>query len=216
MTILINSRVPTISCMQRLNALFRPVERYADAVSPKIHGIVAVVSLCTFIGVIVLGFVPVTRQIEMSGYSTSDLQDAPNRAEVDTILQALEPVMDHVMLLSVLDYIFILAGFFLFFSLHSIILNTLDSHDRLVLIPKIGMILTIFSRLFDSLENLWVILIYTNPEDYATVLISLMNASETVKWALVRVEYPVLGLAIVLVLLIRFTPLFDGHSEHLR
>ncbi|WP_435156491.1 hypothetical protein [Haladaptatus sp. DFWS20] len=202
--------------MQRLNALFRPVERYADAVSPKTHGIVAVVSLCTFIGVIVLGFVPVTRQIEMSGYSTSDLQDATSRAEVDTILQALGPVMDHVMLLSVLDYIFILAGFFLFFSLHSIILNTLDSHDRLVLIPKIGMALTIFSRLFDSLENLWVILIYTNPEDYATVLISLMNASETVKWTLVRVEYPMLGLAIVLVLLIRFTSLFDGHSEHLR
>ncbi|SIR91392.1 hypothetical protein SAMN05421858_4483 [Haladaptatus litoreus] len=202
--------------MQRLNALFRPVERYADAVSPKTHGIVAVVSLCSFIGVIVLGFVPVTRQIEMSGYSTSDLQDATSRAEVDTILQALEPVMDHVMLLSVLDYIFILAGFFLFFSLHSIILNTLDSHDRLVLIPKIGMILTISSRLFDSLENLWVILIYTNPEDYATVLISLMNASETVKWTLVRVEYPMLGLAIVLVLLIRFTSLFDGHSEHLR
>ncbi|WP_458210883.1 hypothetical protein [Haladaptatus sp. NG-SE-30] len=157
-----------------------------------------------------------TRQIEMSGYSTSDLQDATNRAEVDTILQALEPVMDHVMLLSVLDYIFILAGFFLFFSLHSIILNTLDSHDRLVLIPKIGMILTISSRLFDSLENLWVILIYTNPEDYATVLINLMNVSETVKWTLVRVEYPMLGLAIVLVLLIRLTSLFDGHSEHLR
>ncbi len=152
----------------------------------------------------------------MSGYSTSDLQDATNRAEVDTILQALEPVMDHVMLLSVLDYIFILAGFFLFFSLHSIILNTLDSHDRLVLIPKIGMILTISSRLFDSLENLWVILIYTNPEDYATVLINLMNVSETVKWTLVRVEYPMLGLAIVLVLLIRLTSLFDGHSEHLR
>jgi hypothetical protein len=202
--------------MQRLNALFRPVDRYADAVSPKTHGIVAVVSLCTFIGVIVLGFVPVTRQIEMSGYSTSDLQDATSRAEVDTILQALEPVMDSVMLLSILDYIFILAGFFLFFSLYSIVLNTLDSHDRLVLIPKIGMILTIFSRLFDSLENLWVILIYTNPEDYATVLISLMNASETVKWTLVRVEYPMLGLAIVLVLLIRFTSLFDGHSEQLR
>jgi hypothetical protein len=201
--------------MQRLDVLFRPVERYADAVSPRTHGIVAVVSFATFVGVIALGFVPVTRQIETSGYSTSDLQEATTRPEVDTILQALEPVMDSVMLLSILDYIFILAGFFLFFSLHSIGLNTLENHDRLVLIPKIGMILTFFSRLLDSLENLWVILIYTNPEDYATILISLMNSSETLKWTLVRIEYPTLGLAIVLALLIRFTSLFDGYSERL-
>ena len=201
--------------MQLLDTLFRPVERYVDAVSLRTHGIVAVVSFATFVGVIALGFVPVTRQIETSGYSTSDLQDATTRPEVDTILQALEPVMDSVMLLSILDYIFILAGFFLFFSLHSIALNTLENHDRLVLIPKIGMILTFFSRLLDSLENFWVILIYTNPEDYATILISLMNTSETMKWTLVRIEYPTLGLVIVLALLIRFTSLFDGYSERL-
>ncbi|MFC7135384.1 MULTISPECIES: hypothetical protein [Salinibaculum] len=202
--------------MKRLNALFRPVERYADGVSPKTHGIVAIVSLATFVGVIALGFVPVTRQIETSGYTTSDLQDATTRAEVDTILQAFEPVMDSVMLLSVLDYIFILAGFFLFFSLHSLVLHTLAFHDRLALIPKIGMVLTVFSRLLDSLENLWVILIYTNPEDYATILISLMNASETLKWTLVRVEYPTLGVAIVVALLIRYTSVFDKYvaSRH--
>ena len=201
--------------MQLLDTLFRPVERYVDAVSLRTHGIVAVVSFATFVGVIALGFVPVTRHIETSGYSTSDLQEATTRPEVDTILQALEPVMDSVILLSILDYIFILAGFFLFFSLHSIALNTLENHDRLVLIPKIGMILTFFSRLLDSLENFWVILIYTNPEDYATILISLMNTSETMKWTLVRIEYPTLGLAIVLALLIRFTSFFDGYSERL-
>jgi len=35
---------------------------------------------------------------------------------VDAILQAFEPVMDSVVLLSVLDYLFIIAGFFLFFA----------------------------------------------------------------------------------------------------
>ena len=202
--------------MQRLNALFRPVERYADAVSLTTHGIVAIVSFATFVGVIALGFVPVTRQIETSGYTTSDLQEATTRADVDAILQAFEPVMDSVMLLSVLDYIFILAGFFLFFSLHSLVLRSLSFHDRLVLIPKIGMVLTVFSRLLDSLENFWVILIYTNPEDYATILITLMNTSETLKWMLVNVEYPTLGLAIVVALLIRYTSVFDRYltSRH--
>jgi len=199
--------------MQLLDALFGPVEQYSDGIPARTHGIVAVVSFCIFVGVIALGFVPVTRRIETSGYSTADLQAATSRAEVDTILHAFEPVMESVILLSVLDYIFIVAGFFLFFSLHSLSLKTLAGHNRLVLIPKVGMVLTVVSRLLDSLENLWVILIYTNPDDYATILIDLMNTSESLKWMIVSIEYPTLGIAIVLALLTRFTSLFDGRSE---
>jgi hypothetical protein len=200
--------------MRLLDALSRPPERYADALSARTHGLVAIVSFCLFVGVIALGFVPVTRRIETSGYSTTDLQAATTRAEVDSILRAFEPVMDSVMLLSVLDYVFIVAGFFLFFSLHSISLQRLAVHDRLVLIPKLGMGLTVVSRLLDSLENLWVILIYTNPDDYATILIGLTNGSEALKWMVVSVEYPMLGIAIALTLLTRFTSLLDGRSEN--
>ncbi|MFC6952421.1 hypothetical protein [Halorubellus litoreus] len=200
--------------MQRLDALLRPFERYADALSAKRHGIVATVSFCLFVGVIALGFVPVTRRIETSGYSTSDLQAATTRAEVDAILQAFQPVMESVMLLSVLDYVFIVAGFLLFFSLHSVSLQTLAGHDRLIQVPKIGMGLTVVSRLLDSLENLWVVLIYTNPDEYATVLIGLMNTSEALKWMVVSVEYPMLAVAIALALLTRFTSLFDSRSEN--
>jgi hypothetical protein len=189
--------------------VFRPVEAYANAVSSRTHGIVAFVSFCVFVGTIVFGFVPVTRQIETSGYSTADLQEATTRAEVDTILQAFEPVMGSVVLLSVLDYLFIVAGFFLFFSLHSLAMKRLSCDDRLVLIPKLGMVLTVCSRLLDSLENLWVVLIYSNPDSYPTVLISLMNITQSAKWLVVAVEYPALGLAIVLILLVRFTSLFD-------
>ncbi|MFC7137696.1 hypothetical protein ACFQRB_17000 [Halobaculum litoreum] len=199
--------------MQVLEPLFRPFERYADAVSVRTHGSAAAVSFCVFVGVIAFGFVPVTRRIEASGYSTSDLQEATTRAEVDTILRAFEPVLDAVMLLSVLDYVFIVAGFFLFFSLHSIALRTLASHERLALIPKVGMGLTMVSRLLDSLENFWVILIYTNPEDYPTVLITLMNGSESLKWLVVNVEYPTLGIAVVVALLVRFTSVFDGRAD---
>lgn len=113
--------------------------------------------------------------------------------------------MDSVALLSVLDYLFIIAGFFLFFSLHSIVLKRLSSHEKLVIVPKVGMILTVFSRLSDSLENLWVILLYSTPEEYPTVLIGLVNATESVKWMLVSVEYATLGLATVLALLVQFT-----------
>jgi hypothetical protein len=190
------------------------VERYAAALSTRTHAVVGALSALVFVGVIAFGFVPVTREIETSGYSTGDLQEATTRAEVDTILQAFEPVMDAVVLLSVLDYLFILAGFFLFFSLHSLVMTGLASHDRLVLVPQVGMVLTVASRLADSLENLWVVLIYSNPESYATVLIDLMNTTQSVKWALVAVEYSTAGLAIVLVLLVRFTPLFESNENY--
>jgi hypothetical protein len=200
--------------MQGLDVLVRPFERYTDSLSAKGHGIIAFVSFCIFVGVIALGFVPVTRRVETSGYSTADLQAATTREEVDTILQAIDPVIESVMLLSVLDYVFIIAGFLLFFSLHSVSLKALAGHDRLVLIPKIGMGLTVVSRLLDSLENLWVILIYTNPDGYVTILIGLMNCSEALKWTVVSVEYPMLGIAIAAALLTRFTPVFDGRSEN--
>jgi hypothetical protein len=202
--------------MRRDISVFRPVEAYAEAGSSRTHGVVAVISLCIFVGTIIFGFIPVTREIETSGYSTADLQEATTRTDVDTVLQAFEPVMDSVVLLSVLDYLFILAGFFLFFSLHSLVMKRLWVADRLVLIPKLGMVLTVCSRLLDSLENFWVILIYSNPDSYPTALIGLTNATQSAKWLAVSVEYPTLGLAIVLVLLVRFTSLFDGETSRNR
>lgn len=198
--------------MRGEHPVLRPVEAYADTVAPRTHGVVAVVSFCIFVGTIVLGFVPVTREIETSGYSTADLQEAKTRAEVDTTLEAFEPVMDSVLLLSMLDYLFIVAGFFLFFSVHSLVMWRLSFRNRLVLVPKIGMVLTVCSRLLDSLENLWVILIYSNPDNYPTTLIGLMNTTQSAKWLVVAVEYPTLGMAVVLVVLVRFTSLFDSNT----
>lgn len=196
--------------MRPATGLLRPVERYAAAASTRTHGAVAGISLVTFVGTIVFGFVPVTRRIETSGYSTGDLQEATGRAEVDAILEAFQPVMESVVLLSALDYLFIVAGFFLFWSVHAVAIDLLQGRTSLVLVPKVGMVLTFVSRLLDALENLWVILIYANPESYPTALIGLMNGTQSAKWAFVTLEYAALGLVIVLALAVRFTPFLDG------
>jgi len=116
-----------------------------------------------FVGTIVFGFVPVTREIETSGYSTRKIWEATTEPTWTPSLQAFEPVMDSVVLLSVLDYLFIIAGFFLFSRPLSLVMKRLSFDDRLVLVPKLGMVLTVCSRLLDSLENLWVILIHSTP-----------------------------------------------------
>lgn len=206
----------TVAQMREGIGVFRPVEAYAETGSSRSHGIIAIISSCVFVGTIFFGFVPVTREIETSGYSTADLQEATTRTDVDTIVQAFGPVMDSVVLLSVLDYLFIVAGLFLFLSLHSLAMKEMSSDNRLALVPKGGMVLTVCSRLLDSLENLWVILIYSNPDSYPTVLISLMNTTQSAKWLAVTVEYPTLGLAIVLALLARFTSLVDAKTPQMQ
>jgi hypothetical protein len=55
-----------------------------------------------------------------------------------------------------------------------------------------------------------VILVCTNPDTYPTVLISLLNASQALKWLVVNVAYPTLGLAIGLALLARYTALLEA------
>jgi len=194
-------------------SIFRPVEAYAEAGSSRTHGVVAIISFCVFVGTIVFGFVPVTREIETSGYSTADLQEATTRTDVDAILQAFEPVMDSVVLLCARLPLY--HRWVLSFLAHSLVMKRLSFDDRLVLVPKLGMVLTVCSRLLDSLENLWVILIYSNPDSYPTALISLMNTTQSAKWLVVTIEYPTLGLAIVLVLLVRFTSLFDGKTPRI-
>jgi len=42
-----------------------------------------------------------------------------------------------------------------------------------------------------------------------------MNTTQSAKWLVVAVEYPALGLAVVLVLLAQFTPLFDVKTSRM-
>lgn len=181
------------------------IVRYAESKGNRFHAVLATLSFVSFILIIALGFAPVSGEIESnSGYSTMDLQSSETRSDVDAVLTAFEPVMDLVTLLSVLDYLFIVAGFLLFTSLNSLFLRTLQNHSNpyLSYVPQVGVLLTILSRSLDSLENFWVILIYTNPDSYPTLLIPLMNISETLKWGVVGLEYSTMVLGLVLTVLI--------------
>jgi len=46
-------------------SVFRPVEAYAETGSSRAHGVVAIISFCVFVGTIVFGFVPVTRDRDL-------------------------------------------------------------------------------------------------------------------------------------------------------
>ena len=66
-------------------------------------------------------------------------------------------------------------------------------------VPLIGIVLTIISRSMDSLENFWVILIYSNPENYAEWLLPLTRYTSFIKWGFVGLEYICVLIGIILI-----------------
>jgi hypothetical protein len=167
------------------------------------------ISLICYFSIIIFGFVPVSRIIEQTGFSTSDLQNAGTKTVADEILLAWQGIMPKVILLSILDYLFILSGLILFFAINSMIFKRMNTivhiNIKLKIIPLIGFILTIISRSMDSLENLWIILIYSNPLNYPEWLLPLVNYTSIIKWGFVALEYAcvVIGLISIIVVKIK-------------
>jgi len=188
-----------------MTKLFSHFKEYSDKKTWKFHIILTILCLIVYASIIVFGFVPVTQIIESSGFSTSDLQNAMTRSIADVVLHAFEPFMTSVILLSVLDYIFIIAGFVLFLSFNAMIFKSLSKYSKFLWIPLVGIVLTVISRSLDSLENLWTILIYSNPSNYSTFLLPIVHYTGLLKWGIVGIEYTtvIVGLIVVIILKIK-------------
>lgn len=188
--------------------MFSKIKNYSKKKSWKFHLIITIVSLILYASIIVFGFVPVSKIIEKSGFSTSDLQNATTKIEADAILLAWQGIMNSVVLLSILDYFFILSGIILFFTFNLMIYKKIDGFgnmgSKLLWVPLIGFILTIASRLLDSLENLWIILIYSNPINYPEWLLPLTNYTSIIKWGFVTLEYAWVVAALILILITKY------------
>lgn len=179
--------------MQKLQ---EKIQKYALKHSKQFHSMLAGISFLGYVGIIIFGFAPVNQRILQSGYSTGDLQSAANTQEVAMILTAWTNFMEQIILLSILDYSFIVCGVFLFISLYLLILRGIPEAAKWKSVVIIGIVITVISRTLDALENLWAILIYTNPNGYSPILIPLLNFTEFIKWIFVAMEYGFLLLGI--------------------
>ena len=154
---------------------------YSSKLTVKNHVIMMIFFLTSYFGLIIFTFVPLSNQIEKSGYSTADLQNASDRNQIETILTAFEPFMNEVQLLTFFDYMFIIAGVGLAWSIFSIIRKSNSDSKFIMRYCDIGFIITAISRSLDALENLFVILIYSNKDNFQNWLISAVNSVEDVK-----------------------------------
>ncbi len=106
--------------------MFPILTQYSKNRTWKFHTIVAIVSFICYVSIIVFGFVPISRIIEQTGFLTSDLQNATTKAAAVEILLAWQGIMNSVILLSILDYLFIISGVILFFTINSMIYKKLE------------------------------------------------------------------------------------------
>jgi len=178
---------------------------YSSKLTVKNHVIMMIFFLTSYFGLIIFTFVPLSNQIEKSGYSTADLQNASDRNQIETILTAFEPFMNEVLLLTFFDYMFIIAGVGLAWSIFSIIRKSNSDSKFIVRYCDIGFIITAISRSLDALENLFVILIYSNKDNFQNWLISAVNSVEDIKWVFVTIEYVLLFITILFHFLFRFS-----------
>lgn len=181
---------------------FKKFEKYAIAKSLRFQLFLTLLFFVSYSCIIIFGFTSLSQQIEQSGYSTADLQNAATRSEVEVIVGAWQSVIPFVNRLYIFDYLFIFTGVLLFFSLNALLLKFLKNKGKIQIIPKIGLVLTIFSRTFDALENLFMILIYTNPSNFNLTLLNLLSVTSVIKWILVAFEYSVMGIGWVLLLVL--------------
>lgn len=178
---------------------------YSSKFTVKNHIIMMVFSLISYFGLIIFTFVPLSNEIEKSGYSTADLQNASDRSQIETILTAFEPYMSEVQLLTLFDYMFIIAGVGLAWSIFSIIRKSNSDSKFIMRYCDIGFIITAISRSLDALENLLVIFIYSNKDNFQNWLISAVNSVEDIKWVFVTIEYILLFITILFHFLFRFS-----------
>ena len=170
-------------------SLQKKMKKFAQERSNLFFMILIGISAIFYVGIIIFGFIPTTSIIETSGYSTSDLQNGSSIQEVEEILSAWEPVMKYLIQLSILDYLFIIAGLILMLSLNLLLIRVLIHKPKYLWIPITGMFFTVLSRTTDACENLWTILIYTNPEGISFFLITLLNWTSLIKCIIDTFEY---------------------------
>lgn len=178
---------------------------YSSKLTLKNHVIMMIFFLITYFGLIIFAFVPLSNEIEKSGYSTADLQNASDRNQIEIILTAFEPYVNEVQLLTFFDYMFIIAGVGLAWSIFSIIRKSNSDSKFIMRYCDIGFIITAISRSLDALENLFVILIYSNKDNFQNWLISAVNSVEDIKWVFVTIEYILLFITILFHFLFRFS-----------
>lgn len=171
------------------------LEYYATRKSLRFLISLTLIGAFIYVLIIPLAFVPLGERIDATGTTTTDYQTAGNKENMDKILDNWDSVVDVVLQQLFWDYIFIVGGFLFLFNANALILRrfltVFDPTSRVVFIPKLGMVLTFFSRLFDAVENSISLLILTNSDNYPLWAPAALSITRYIKFSTVAAEYTV-------------------------
>jgi hypothetical protein len=175
------------------------VRRYIE-ISRRIHAVIFASGLLLLILVVGTVFVESAVKMEPTGYSIFDFQGAWTKQRSDQILSAWTNILGVVIIQTYWDYFFILGNVLLSLGLLGFLGNILmNKSSRNLALLGIG--LSMIGGLFDALENIWTILILTNPNSYPEIWIQLVSFFAQSKFIISYFKYSIIFCILILVIL---------------
>ena len=175
------------------------VHRYFE-ISRRIHTVIFASGLLIILLVVGTVFVESAVKMEPTGYSIFDFQGAWTKQRSDQILSAWINILDVVLIQTYWDYFFILGNVLLSLGLLGFLGNILmNKSSRKLALLGIGF--SLIGGLFDAIENIWTILILTNPSSYPEIWIQLVSFFAQSKFIISYFKYGIIICVLILVVL---------------
>ena len=169
-------------------------------ISRRKHAVIFVTGLIILVIVVGTVFQESAVKMEPTGFSIFDFQEAWTKQRSDQILSAWSNIMGVVLSQTYWDFFFILGNVLLSLGILGLLGNILKNKSSKKL-ALLGIGVSIFGGLCDAIENIWTILILSNPSNYPEVWIQLVSFFAQIKFIFSYFKYGIILCVKVLVIL---------------
>ena len=162
-----------------------------------------IIGMFLYFGTFFFVFIPTEAILINHGYSIFDFQMSWYYQNTDNILQNWSGVLDVAVYQTLMDYFFIIGGMLFLGSIY-ILLVKLTSIQRLRSFLLIGFWFVDIAALSDAVENVFSLLIFSDPQNYPSSFEFFLTFLATVKFFILPVEYGILIIVVLLILVKKF------------
>lgn len=182
--------------MKFLFSLFIRVQTRLLKISGRLLKVGIFIGVFTVLAITYFILNPMNEIISQTGFTILEFQLAWTKSNMDEILIGWGNVKDDVIQQTWLDFIFII-GLVIFFVSISLLLAKSLANRIFVKLSKLAVWTALLEGLFDFSENIFSLLILTNPTNYPETLVFLVSLMTTLKFLFLGIEVLIVGIAII-------------------
>jgi len=182
--------------MKFLFSLIIRVQTKLLKLSGRILKLGILIGILTILPVIYFVIIPTNEVVAQTGYTLLEFQLAWTKSNMDEILIGWVNVKDDVIQQTWLDFIFII-GVVIFFVSISLLLAKSLANRFFVKLSKWAVWTALLEGLFDCLENIFTLLILTNPINYPEILVFFVSLMAALKFLFLGIEFLIVSFSII-------------------